>query len=120
MAGIKIKSPKTDREVELNLNFGEGFEDARKKYGDDLLFTQFKRMCINDAGNKARAMLNDPAVSVEDVKAAVENWIPGQKIAGITRDPIAALAANADKMTDEQLLAMQERLRAVMKARKGA
>jgi hypothetical protein len=118
---INVKAPKTGRELDINLDFGESLDESVAKYGKEVVHNGFVRMCKTDAGNKARAMMNDAAVTLESIKEAIESWVPGvSMVGGVKRDPVKALIAKIEsgEATDEELEEAQAKLREAIKARK--
>ena len=116
-----IKSPKTAREVVLDLDFGADLKESEEKYGAQVVYSLFVRMCLTDAGNKARALLNEAGNPVDQIKEKIEAWIPGvASIGGIVADPTKTIAqriANGD-MTDEEIEETKRAVAAAIKARK--
>lgn len=126
---ITVKSPKTDRSMTVNYDFGANLEEAVDKFGGDVVHHKFVSQCSTDLGNSVRRILNEknedgtPKKSEADVEAYVESYKPGIVVKGVGKkkepsvDQLIAEHSNPDT-TEERKAEIVEQLKAIAEAAK--
>lgn len=96
----QIKTTKGDREHIAEFDFGTDLKEAVEKYGEEVIFSSYKRSQVIAFQNAVRRML-DAGKTNEEIDQTMESWKPGVAMER-TSDPIAALMSKWSKLTDEQ------------------
>ena len=112
---INVKSPKTDREVSFERDFGSSIEEAVEMFGADVVLSTFVSQATIRAQGAARTVLNSDDKGVDDAIKAGETYTPGvvRKSGGSKKDPYNQLAEmiNSGSVSQEDILAeLQKRL----------
>lgn len=108
---ITVKSPKTDRSVTYEKNFGKDLEESVALFGADVVHSIFVAQAVIRSQAAARNVLDDGEKGGTEAITAGQSYTPGavRKSGGSGKsDPIAKLAAKiqAGELTKEQLLEM--------------
>jgi hypothetical protein len=125
---IKVKSLKTNREVEFEVNFGDTLAESIEAFGEEAVHDIFLSQAVIRAQAAARTVLderkdneaplseeNPPVNSPEDAIAAGQGYKPGEKktrIPGVSREKAFDLLAKqlaAGNLTIEELVARVQR-----------
>lgn len=97
---ITAKLPKTGKETAINYDFGDNLEDATAKFGEEVVFSNFKRCAVITAQAGMRRMM-EAGKSQEEIQNTYDTWKPGVALVR-TVDPVGALMAKFGKMSDEE------------------
>jgi hypothetical protein len=119
---IEVTSPKTGREVILDMDFGTSFEDRVEKFGKDVVDSSAVRQWATDAGNAARRYLNNAALTIEQVLEKMAIWKPGVAMprSATTKDPVGAFIASLGTMSEDDLAKEMDRIKEAIRAKKAA
>jgi hypothetical protein len=82
MSAIKIETnaPKTDRSLEVEYDFGDTCAEAIAKFGEEVVFSNFKQSVVISLQGLVRRYLekkDDKHISDEDIITKVAAWKPG-------------------------------------------
>ena len=89
-----------ERAAVIAYDFGENIEDAVKKFGAEVVFTNFKRTATITAQAAMRRSL-EGGKSQEDIAASMAGWQPGVAMERVV-DPVAALVSRWDNYSAEE------------------
>ena len=90
-------------------DFGDTLEIARKKFGDDIIFSNFKANAKITAQAAIRRMLEDKK-SPEEIAAKMKDWKPGVALERVI-DPVSALLGRWDSYTEEEKASILKKLK---------
>jgi len=107
MGDVEIKAKKKvgdeDREATIYVDFGEDLEQAIVKFGEAVVFTNFKASAKITAQAAMRRYL-EAKKSAEEVVKLMAAWRPGVAIERVS-DPVAAFKAKFAGMSSEEQIA---------------
>jgi hypothetical protein len=107
-AEIRTKAPKMkgtgktwdDKEFVGSYDFGENLQDAVAKFGEEVVFTNFRAQSVIRAQAIARSEM-EADKSAEEIQSILDAWKPGVQRAREV-DPYAAAANAYSKLTPEE------------------
>jgi len=107
MGDVEIKAKKKigdeDKEATIYADFGEDLEDAITKFGEAVVFSNFKASAKITAQAAMRRYL-EAKKSVEEIVKLMAAWKPGVAIERVS-DPVAAFKAKFAGMSAEEQIA---------------
>lgn len=107
MADVEIKAKKKvgdeDKEATIFVDLGDDMEDAMNKFGEAVVFSNFKASAKITAQAAMRRYL-EAGKSPEEVVKLMAVWKPGVAIERVS-DPVAAFKAKFASMTPEEQIA---------------
>jgi len=113
---ITVKSPKTERELTIDINCPEGLEAKIEAWGADAVNSLAERMFTTDVGNKCRVMLNEGKEEAVVLEYAA-SYLPGVKrVAGPKKVTAKQAAAALPQMSPAELKALLEAATAALAA----
>lgn len=116
MALTEIKASKkidgVDKSAAIAYDFGASLSEATDKFGEDVVFTNFKRTATITAQAAMRRML-EGGKTEDQIVQAMAGWKPGVALER-TVDPVGALESRWDSMSPED----QDRIIALVKKKK--
>lgn len=122
MGDVEIKAKKKigDEDVEATIfaDFGESLEDAITKFGEAVVFSNFKASAKITAQAAMRRYL-EAKKSAEEIVKLMAAWKPGVAIERVS-DPVAAFKAKFAGMTPEEQIAALADLKKDIKTAGGA
>lgn len=96
---VSVKAPKVGKEATLQYDFGNDLDDAVKKFGAGVVFSNFVQNAIIVLQGAMRSRLQKGG----DVAALATIWKPGVKLQAVAQDPkAAAIAAFANFSAEEK------------------
>ena len=104
------------KSASVGYDFGDSVADAITKFGEDVVFSNFKRAATITAQAAMRRML-ESGKSQEDISATMNSWKPGVALER-NIDPVSSITNNFDKLSDEEQDAIIAKLKAKKKAAK--
>lgn len=111
MAAIKVttRAPKKDKELEVEYDFGASLDEAKEKFGDEVIFSNFKQSAVISLQGIVRRHLDKGELTDEQIREKVAAWKPGVAIVK-TSDKKAIVLAAFGKMSEEEKKALLEQL----------
>jgi len=107
MPDVEIKAKKKigdeDKEATIYVDLGESLEDAMTKFGEAVVFSNFKASAKITAQAAMRRYL-EAKKSAEEIVKLMSAWKPGVAIERVS-DPVAAFKAKFASMTPEEQIA---------------
>ena len=107
MGDVEIKAKKKvgdeDKEATIYVDFGENLTDAVTKFGEAVVFSNFKASAKITAQAAMRRYL-EAKKSAEEIVKLMAVWKPGVAIERVS-DPVAAFKAKFASMTPEEQIA---------------
>jgi len=104
MALTEIKATKkidgVDKVAAVAYDFGATLPEAVDKFGDAVVFTNFKRTAVITAQAAIRRML-EGGKGEEEITASMSSWKPGVALER-TIDPVASLVGKWDSYSPEE------------------
>lgn len=98
-----------DKTAGFAYDFGDTLEVARKKFGDEIIFSNFKANAKITAQAAIRRMLEDKKTP-EEIAAKMKDWKPGVALERVI-DPVSALLGRWDSYSDEEKSAILKKLK---------
>ena len=105
---VKAKIGKTGQDTSVEYEFGKDLEESVGIFGEAVVHAKFIAAAKVDLQSALRRCIE----SGTDPSTFVENWIPGTRGPSVAKDPMAMALAGISKMSDEQKMALIEKLRA--------
>jgi len=96
---VSATNPKVGRHVEVEYDFGDNLQDAVEKFGEDVVFSQFKQKCKVALQAVLRNWLA-AGVSDEEIQNKVQAWKIG--LGPQKKDPKQKLLEKFASMSDEE------------------
>ena len=113
MALTEIKATKKIDGVEhaaaIAYDFGENLADGVEKFGEEVVFTNFKRTAVITAQAAIRRAL-EGGKAEEEVVSMMANWKPGIALER-TIDPVASLIGRWDGYSQEEQAEILKKLK---------
>ena len=97
---IEATESTTDRKVAISYNFGQTLADASAMFGEDVVFSNFRRASVVTAQGIMRRLIK-AGKSDAEIQTAMSAWRPGVAVERVV-DPVAALKARFSTMTEEE------------------
>ena len=116
VVSIEVKSPKTDRSVSFERDFGDTLEKAAEMFGADVVHSIFVAQAVIRAQGAARTTLDNGDNSSEQAAESGQSYTPGVARRGGGKkkaDPFDQLAekVKSGEISQEDLLAeLQKRM----------
>ena len=116
VVSIEVKSPKTDRSVSFERDFGDTLEKAAEMFGADVVHSIFVAQAVIRAQGAARTTLDNGDNSSEQAVESGQSYTPGVARRGGGKkkaDPFDQLAekVKSGEISQEDLLAeLQKRM----------
>lgn len=110
MALVSITAKKGDNDATIGYDFGETLDEAVELFGEEVVFSGFRRTSVITAQAAIRRYL-ETGHSEEEVQSKMEEWKPGVSLVRVI-DPVKAILSKADAMEDDDIEALIEKLRA--------
>jgi hypothetical protein len=117
VVSIEVKSPKTDRSIEFERDFGDSLEKASEMFGADVVHSIFVAQAIIRAQGAARTTLDNSDNSTDIAMEAGKSYTPGVARRGgggkKKEDPYDILAKKvmSGEISQEDLMAeLQKRM----------
>ena len=104
-----------ERSASVEYNFGDP-STSGKMFGPEVVHSNFVAKATITAQAAMRRML-EKGKSADEIAAVMKNWKPGVALERVV-DPVAAIEARMDTMSDEEADALIKRLRERAKAKK--
>jgi len=121
MTDTEVKAKKKvgneDREATIYVDFGEDLEDAITKFGEGVVFSNFKASAKITAQAAIRRYL-EAGKTAEEIVKLMAAWKPGVAIERVS-DPVAAFKAKFAAMSPEEQIAALADLKKDIKAAGG-
>jgi len=102
-----------EKSAAIAYDFGNTLGESVEKFGEDVVFTNFKRTAVITAQAAIRRML-EGGKSEEEIAAAMGNWKPGVALER-TVDPVASLVGKWDSYSPEEQAEILRKLKAKSK-----
>jgi len=124
---FSVKSPATKRELTVSYDFGEDLAGAIALTNEAVVFSQYMAKAVISAQDTVRRLLNDPANSLEQVADKFAAWKlgvaqprGGRGGGGMAKllDNLAKGAVQLDDLPEEQLDAVNQRIKENLAKRK--
>lgn len=80
------------KDAVISFDFGKDLDEAREKFGDEVVFSNFKGAAVITAQAAMRRRL-EQGKSAEQIAEEMKSWKPGVALARGAADPAAALLA---------------------------
>jgi hypothetical protein len=104
---VTAKAPKIEKEATIVVDAGENLQDARDRFGDEVVFSNYLANIKIGVQSGIRRYL-EAGLSQEAIQEKFSNWKPGVTMDRVV-DPVATLASRFAKMTpEEQAAAFKE------------
>lgn len=104
------KATGVKKEAAINYDFGDSLSESIEKYGENVVFSNFKKSAVITAQSVMRRYL-DANKSQDEIVSAMASWKPGVSLERVS-DPEGAFMAKWEKMTPEERFSMLEKLKA--------
>ncbi len=78
---VTVKSPKTERDYELEFAVGKNLQEAVELFTEEVVFNKFATQTITDIGNAVRKLMND-GKSDDEIVEFIAGWKPGVRKVG--------------------------------------
>tara|TARA_Y100000310_G_scaffold196334_1_gene196402 strand:+ start:5180 stop:5602 length:423 start_codon:yes stop_codon:yes gene_type:complete len=105
---IEVTSRKTDRSVSFEKSFGESVEDALARYGEKVVFSNYRQQVVIKCQARVRQILDKGGSTEDAIKAGVD-FVPGVITRTKTvKDPIKEIAGQVARkeLTQDELMAL--------------
>ena len=116
MAFTEIKASKkidgVDKAAAIAYDFGDTLKDSVEKFGEAVIFTNFKRTAVITAQAAMRRML-EGGKTEEQIVEAMGTWKPGVAL-DRTVDPVGSLVSKFDSYSKEEQDEIIKKLKAKM------
>lgn len=108
---VKAKSPKAGgKEVEVIVDLGDNLTDAIKKFGEDVVFSNFIASVKITAQSAIRRYV-EKGLDDASIQSKLSAWKPGVAAERIA-DPVASIMSKFNSLTPEEKVAMLKKLSA--------
>jgi len=109
MALTEITAKKNENTATVTYDFGDNLEDAREKFGDEVVFSHFVSKAKITAQAAIRRYL-ESGVDEDTIQEKMQDWQPGVSLER-TVDPVAAVMRKFSSMTADDQAALIESLK---------
>lgn len=115
MAKIEVKATKVidgiERQATIPYDFGDSLADATAKFGEKAVFDDFVASAKITLQAGMRRLL-EAGKSEAEIASALATWKPGVKMERMV-DPVVSLMSKFGTMSEEEQLALIEKLKAM-------
>lgn len=98
-----------DKAASIAYDFGATLPEAIEKFGEDVVFTSFKRTAVITGQAAIRRML-DGGKNEEEIAVAMNDWKPGVAL-DRSVDPVASLIGKWDSYSPEEQAGILKKLK---------
>ena len=108
---IKAKSPKAgNREVEVMIDLGENLQDATEKFGEEVVYTNFKASAVITAQAACRRYM-EKGLDDDAIQSKLSAWKPGVAAERVA-DPMSSIMSKFNSLSAEDKAATLAKLQA--------
>lgn len=111
MIEVTAKVPKAGNAVVTAIvDLGENLQDAVARFGEQVVFSNYQANVKITAQSRMRS-LKEKGKSDDEIAAEMAKFVPGVS-AERTIDPVAMILGRADKMSEDDVMALIEKIKA--------
>jgi len=109
MSAIEVTTTKGQNSISVNYDFGDNLAEATKLFGEDVVFSGFRRNAVIALQGVIRPEL-EKGTADEAIRAKVAAWKPGV-VTRSAADPVAAITAKWGALDAEKRKELLKKLR---------